>query len=288
MKGKARFWYPKRRQQDEQSKCSREQQRKRKSITKQSNPPCTQAPILSSLFDAKSNKSVDIDFEERFEAVRRTNKKDLCTCPCNFFTLLPPIFLKSELIMEYYDAPVESEKKTIGLGTKIGVGVAFIVFGSVFCSWRLSSLGKVWYTEVEVYYSTPYFVSPTEETEVVSNKLSEEEKSTLQSRLKQYETMLSTSPKDPTALEPFEINSNGLVGSWCDLGRIRRVYSGCLSPSGLGKVKYKLKDYEGNAAAYKLSAMASKDINFELLRGLTNALLAAKKPDEAVKVLLDS
>ncbi|TXG69600.1 hypothetical protein EZV62_004535 [Acer yangbiense] len=112
-------------------------------------------------------------------------------------------------------------------------------------------------------------VSPTEETEVVSNKLSEEEKSTLQSRLKQYETMLSTSTKDPTALEAFEIHSNGLVGSWCDLGRIRRVYSGCLSPSGLGKekpgdpdvlrllgeVKYELKDYEGSAAAYRLSAM---------------------------------
>ncbi|KAK0598420.1 hypothetical protein LWI29_034499 [Acer saccharum] len=74
-------------------------------------------------------------------------------------------------------------------------------------------------------------------------------------RLKQYETMLSTSTKDPTALEAFEIHSNGLVGSWCDLGRIRRVYSGCLSPSGLGKVKSELEDYEGSAAAYRHSAM---------------------------------
>ncbi|TXG46414.1 hypothetical protein EZV62_028087 [Acer yangbiense] len=128
-------------------------------------------------------------------------------------------------------------------------------------------------------------VSPTEETEVVSNKLSEEEKSTLQSRLKQYETMLSTSTKDPTALEAFEIHSNGLVGSWCDLGRIRRVYSGCLSPSGLGKekpgdpdvlrllgeVKYELKDYEGSAAAYRLSAMTNASLSHlkdvELLLG---------------------
>ncbi|KAI9161452.1 hypothetical protein LWI28_017598 [Acer negundo] len=183
----ARFWYPKRRQQDEQSKCSREQQRKRKSITKQSNPPSTQAPILSSLFDAKSNKSVDIDFEERFEAVRS--------------------------------------------------------------------------------------VSPTEETEVVSNKLSEEEKSTLQgagvtlAELGEH-TQAASLRQDLAKEKPSDPDP--------DVLRL------------LGVVKYKLKDYEGSAAAYKLSAMASKDINFELLRGLTNALLAAKKPDEAVKVLLDS
>ncbi|KAK3180364.1 hypothetical protein Dsin_032868 [Dipteronia sinensis] len=178
-----------------------------------------------------------------------------------------------------YDAPVESEKKTIGLGTKIGVGVAVVVFGLVFCSWRLSSLGKV-------------CVSPTEETEVVGNKLSEEEKSTLQSRLEQYETTLSTSPKDPTALE-------GAGVTLAELGQYTRASSllqdlATEKPSDpdvlrlLGEVKYELKDYEGSAAAYRLSAMASKDMNFELLRGLTNALLAAKKPDEAVKVLLDA
>lgn len=56
----------------------------------------------------------------------------------------------------------------------------------------------------------------------------------------------------------------------------------------LGEVKYELKDYEGSAAAYRVSTMVSKDINFEVLRGLTNALLAAKKPDEAVQFLLAS
>uniref|UniRef100_A0A5B6YTR1 Uncharacterized protein n=2 Tax=Davidia involucrata TaxID=16924 RepID=A0A5B6YTR1_DAVIN len=34
--------------------------------------------------------------------------------------------------------------------------------------------------------------------------------------------------------------------------------------------------------------MVSKTLDFEVLRGLTNALLAAKKPDEAVLVLLAS
>ncbi|KAK1577805.1 hypothetical protein Q3G72_025020 [Acer saccharum] len=244
---------------------SREQQRKRKSITKQSNPPSTQAPIISSRFDAKSNKSLDIDFEERLEAVRRSALEQK----------------KAEEEKEFgaidYDAPVESEKKTIGLGTKIGVGVAVVVFGLVFALGDFLPSGSV---------------SPTDETEVVSNKLSEEEKSTLQSRLKQYETTLSTSPKDPTALE-------GAGVTLAELGEYTRAASllqdlAKEKPSDpdvlrlLGEVKYELKDYEGSAAAYRLSAMASKDINFELLRGLTNALLAAKKPDEAVKVLLDS
>lgn len=37
-----------------------------------------------------------------------------------------------------------------------------------------------------------------------------------------------------------------------------------------------------------LQWLVSKTINFEVLRGLTNALLAAKKPDEALQVLLAS
>ncbi|KAK2653082.1 hypothetical protein Ddye_012938 [Dipteronia dyeriana] len=173
----------------------------------------------------------------------------------------------------------------------IGVGVAALVFGLVFALGEFLPSG-----------------SPTEETEVVSNKLSEEEKmptlfrfNFLQSRLKQYETILSTSPKDPTALE-------GAGVTLAELGEYTRAASLLQDlaknlfimlcrknlPSDpdvlrlLGEVKYELKDYEGSAAAYRLSAMASKDINFELLRGLTNALLAAKKPDEAVKVLRDS
>lgn len=54
----------------------------------------------------------------------------------------------------------------------------------------------------------------------------------------------------------------------------------------LGEVKYELKDYEGSVAAYKSSARVSKDIQFEVLRGLSNSLLAAKKQEEAVQLLL--
>lgn len=56
----------------------------------------------------------------------------------------------------------------------------------------------------------------------------------------------------------------------------------------LGEVKFEMKDYEGSAAAFRSSAMMSNKVDFDVLRGLTNALLAAKKPDEAVQILLTS
>lgn len=184
-------------------------QPKRKSLSKQSGSLPTQAPFLSSGYNSKSNNSSsDINFEERLAAVRRSALEQK----------------KAEEIKEFgpidYDAPIETEKKTIGLGTKIGVGVAVVIFGLVFALGDFLPSGSV---------------SPTEEAGVVNKELSEEEKNVLQTRLKKYEETLSISPKDSTALEPFEIHSRGLAGSCSNLGRIRRLYSSCLSPSGLGK-----------------------------------------------------
>ncbi|KAJ0076000.1 hypothetical protein Patl1_35250 [Pistacia atlantica] len=282
-------------------------QQKRKSVTKQSGPLPTQAPVLSSQFDVKSNiKSLDVDFEERLAAIKRSAVEQK----------------KAEKEKEFgaidYDAPIESEKKTIGLGTKIGVGVAVLIFGLVFALGDFLPMGSV---------------SETEEARVVDKKLSEEEKTTLQTRLKQYEAILSVSPKDPTALEDWESDYKKLSGfpdmliESCDhscfytmfscashlkfiqeilqgaavtlaeLGEYTRAASllqdlGKEKPTDpdvfrlLGEVKYELKDYEGSVAAYRVSTMVSKDINFEVLRGYTNALLAAKKPDEAVQFLL--
>ncbi|EOY26269.1 Tetratricopeptide repeat (TPR)-like superfamily protein isoform 4, partial [Theobroma cacao] len=176
-----------------------------------------------------------------------------------------------------YDAPAESDKKTIGLGTQIGVGVAVVVFGLVFALGDFLPSGST---------------NPPEEAAVIDKKLSNEEKATLQTRLKQFEAMLSISPKDPTALE-------GAAVTLTELGDYARAASLLQDLAKektsdpdvfrlLGEVKYALKDYDGSAAAYKLSAMVSKDVNFEVLRGLTNALLAAKRPDEAVQFLLSS
>lgn len=238
----------------------------RKSTSKQSGSVPTQAPGLSSRSGGKSNDAaIDLEFEERLEAVRRTALEQK----------------KADEKKEYgaidYDTPVESEEKTIGLGTKIGVGVAVVVFGLVFALGDFLPSGSD---------------SPSEEATVVSKKLSEEEKATLQARLQQYEATLSSSPKDQTALEAAAVT---LV----ELGEYTRAASLLEDfvkekpndPEAfrlLGEVKFALKDYEGSAAAYRSSAKVSETVDFEVLRGLTNALLAAKKPDEAVQVLLAS
>ncbi|XP_062155698.1 uncharacterized protein LOC133863673 [Alnus glutinosa] len=237
-----------------------------KSTTKQPVPERTQAPGLSSRFDGKStNKALDLQFEERLEAVKR-NKLET---------------EKADEVKEFraidYDAPVESEKKTIGLGTKIGVGVAVLVFGLVFALGDFLPSGSV---------------SPTEDGVVVKNKLSEEEKATLEVRLRDYEAMLINSPKDPIALEGAAVTSAQL-GKYSQASTLLEDLTK-EKPSDpdvfrlLGEVKYELKDYDGSATAYKTAQMVSKDINFEVLRGLTNALLAAKKPDEAVQYLVAS
>lgn len=173
-----------------------------------------------------------------------------------------------------YDAPIEPVESTIGLGTKVGVGIAVVVFGLVF------ALGD---------FIPSTSVRPNGDSAVVEKQLTDEEKATLKERLQQYEAMLTSSPEDPTALE-------GAAVTLAELGEYERASSliekltkerpndseaFCL----LGELKYELKDFEGSASAYR-SALSADSINFEVLRGLTNSLLAAKKPSEAVQVLL--
>ncbi|CAF2178635.1 unnamed protein product [Brassica napus] len=239
----------------------------RKPSSKQSVSAPRKAPGLNSQFEGKPGRSFDIDFEERLETIRRSalEKK------------------KTEVVNEYgpidYDAPapVQTDQKTIGLGTKVGVGIAVVVFGLVF------ALGDFLPTGSD---------SPTEKTSVVKNKISEEEKATLQQRLKEFETTLDGAPNDQTALE-------GAAVTLTNLGE----YSGAATlleklakerPTDpdvfrlLGEVNFELKNYEGSIAAYKISEKVSNGIDLEVTRGLMNAYLAAKKPDEAVKFLLDT
>ncbi|KAK3015907.1 hypothetical protein RJ639_007643 [Escallonia herrerae] len=142
-----------------------------------------------------------------------------------------------------------------------------------------------------VIWSSMSSVSPTKEATMV-NKISGEEKANLQTRLQQYEATLTISPEDPVALE-------GAAVTLAELGEYSRAatlledltkknLSDAEALRLLGEVTYELKDYEGSVAAYKRSAMVSKTVDFNVLRGLTNALLAASKPDEAVQVLLAS
>ncbi|KAK3035522.1 hypothetical protein RJ639_034727 [Escallonia herrerae] len=245
--------------------------RQRTSTSQRSGSVPSQAPGLGPRTEAKSRKnSIDVEFEERLEAVRRSaagQKK---------------VEENKELGAIDYDAPIESEGSTTGIGTKIGVGVAVVVFGLVFALGDFLPSGSV---------------SPSEEATMV-NKISGEEKANLQTRLQQYEATLTISPEDPIALE-------GAAVTLAELGEYSRAATLLedltkKNPSDadalrlLGEVKYELKDYEGSVAAYKRSAMVSKTVDFDVLSGLTNALLAAKKPDEVchfadeIKLLADT
>ncbi|KAL1205682.1 hypothetical protein V5N11_001383 [Cardamine amara subsp. amara] len=237
----------------------------RKSSSKQSVSVPRKAPGLNSQFEGKSGRSFDIDFEERLEAIKRSALEQK----------------KTEEVKEFgpidYDAPVKSDQKTIGLGTKVGVGIAVVVFGLVF------ALGDFLPTGSD---------TPTKNTTVVKNQISEEEKATLQQRLKEFETTLSGTPKDQAALE-------GAAVTLTELGEYSQaaVFLEELAKERptdpdvfrlLGEVNYELQNYEGSIAAYRISEKVSKGIDLEVTRGLVNAYLAAKKPDEAVKFLLDT
>ncbi|KAI3879382.1 hypothetical protein MKW92_044738 [Papaver armeniacum] len=226
--------------------------------------PVNEIPGVSSPGGKSTSKIVlDREFEQRLEAVRRSALKQK----------------NIEKSIEYgaidYDAPIEPAKDKVGLGTTVGVGVAVVVFGLVF------ALGD---------FLPSVSSSPKEEAAVFGSKLTGEQKAALQTRLQEYEAILTSSPKDPTALE-------GAAVTLSELGDFNRAASflGSLAKEKpddpdvyrlLGEVKYELGDYEGSAAAYRSSASVSKTLDFEILRGLTNTLLAAKKPDEAVQVLL--
>ncbi|KAK1294494.1 hypothetical protein QJS10_CPA16g00594 [Acorus calamus] len=173
-----------------------------------------------------------------------------------------------------YDSPIDSEQPTIGFGTKVGVGIAVVVFGLVF------ALGDFLPSGSDISGEK---VSSTE------NTLTKEEKATLESKLQKYQATLSTSPKDVTALE-------GAAMTLTDLGEYKQAQvllewlikerpKDSNAYRLLAEVKYELSDYEGSAVSYKNSLSASGNIDFESLRGLTNALLAAKKPNEAVQFL---
>uniref|UniRef100_A0A0D9WXR4 Tetratricopeptide repeat-like domain-containing protein n=1 Tax=Leersia perrieri TaxID=77586 RepID=A0A0D9WXR4_9ORYZ len=221
------------------------------------------APELGIGRESKSAKTVvDKQFLEKVEAVRRSAlEKKKADENKNYLAI-------------DYDTPIESDKSTIGFGTRVGIGIAVVVFGLVFAFGDFLPYGSV---------------SPSKESTVVK-KLSEEEKEKFKTALEGFEATLRTSPNDPTALE-------GAAVSLVELGEYQKasdfleklvkvIPEKAEAYRLLGEVKFELKDYDGSSSSYRKSLFASDNIDFDVLRGLTNSLLAAKKPDQAVDVIL--
>ncbi|ONM52846.1 Tetratricopeptide repeat (TPR)-like superfamily protein [Zea mays] len=229
-------------------------------------------PELRTESENKSGKKVmDKKFLEKVEAVRR------------YYHMSALEKKKAEENKDYqaidYDAPIESDKSTIGFGTRVGIGVAVVIFGLVFAFGDFLPYGSV---------------SPSKESAVVKQKLSQEEEEKFKNALQGFQATLSKSPNDPTALE-------GAAVSLSELGEyekastfleklIKVIPDKAEAYRLLGEVKFELKDYEGSSSSYRsalsVSKSSSDNIDFEVLRGLTNSLLAAKKPDEAVDIIL--
>ncbi|THU71073.1 hypothetical protein C4D60_Mb08t31710 [Musa balbisiana] len=229
------------------------------------------APQLTSSTSRNSSNAVlDQQFLEKVEAVRRSALEQK----------------KAEENKNYqaidYDAPIEPEQNTIGLGTKVGVGAAVLVFGLVFAFGDFLPYGSV---------------SPSEDASTIGKKLTEEDKSTFKTKLEEYKEILSKSPEDLTALEGAVVTMEELGDYEQASSLLEKLTKSLVSnvqerPNNadvyrlLGDVKFELKDYDGSASAYKNSLSASGIIDFEVLRGLTNSLLAAKKPGMAVQEIL--
>ncbi|CAM0905736.1 unnamed protein product [Alopecurus aequalis] len=222
------------------------------------------APELGNGRENKSGKIVmDKKFLEKIEDVRR------------FALDKKKVEEKKTYQAIDYDAPVESDKSTIGFGTRVGIGIAVVVFGLVFTIGDFLPYGSD---------------SPSKESTVVNKQLSEEEKTHFERTLEGFEETLAKSPYDPAALQ-------GAAVSLVELGEYEKA-SGLLEklvkviPDKaeayrlLGEVKIELQDYEGSSSSYRNSLSSSDNIDFEVLRGLTNSLVAAKKPDQAVEVIL--
>ncbi|GFP79204.1 hypothetical protein PHJA_000063900 [Phtheirospermum japonicum] len=188
------------------------------------------APGLNSPNAAKLRytSSDDLDFEQRLQAIRKSALEQK----------------KAEVKKQYgvidYEAPSETNDGAIGLGTKIGVGVAVLAFGLVFTLGDFLPSGSV---------------SPTEQA-VTGAAVTLAEMGEYKRAAPLLEKLTETKPSDPDA---FRL---------------------------LAEVKYELKDYEASILAYRNAEKASKSVDFEILRGLTNSLLAAKRPDEAVQELV--
>ncbi|KAG8380282.1 hypothetical protein BUALT_Bualt07G0177100 [Buddleja alternifolia] len=236
-----------------------------------------QAPGLSSPAGGKMKyiSPDDLEFDQRLQAVRKLALEQK----------------KAEEVKEYgvidYDTPTESESSTIGLGTKRNL---LRIVASRNIAGLPDEPAQIRCVKPKSIEATS--VSPTEEAATVDAKISEEERANLEKRLKQFEETLEASPEDSTALE-------GAAVTLAEMREYKRAATLLdklteKKPSDpdafrlLGEVKYELKDYKGSVVAYKSAERASKNIDFEILRGLTNSLLAAKKPDEAVQVLLAS
>ncbi|KAL3698893.1 hypothetical protein R1sor_012969 [Riccia sorocarpa] len=176
-----------------------------------------------------------------------------------------------------YDAPLPASQKGLAENTlaKFGIGLSVVVFGLLF------ALGD----------NVPSFSPKAEKSGLVEKmQLKPDEVGNLQNQVKGLLEILKNNPDDRIALE-------GVGVIYAQLGEFDKAadYLSKIvqkSPRNveaqrlLAEVQAGKGDYDASIAAYRAAIRASPQESMSLLQGLTDTLLASKKPGEAVGELL--
>ncbi|KAL2641248.1 hypothetical protein R1flu_008835 [Riccia fluitans] len=224
-----------------------------------------EAPSLEFSEDKLSRSFNDADFDQRLAEVRRLAEEQK----------------KREEAKKYeridYDAPIPASQKGLAENTlaKFGIGLAVIVFGLLF------ALGD----------NVPSFSPKAEKSGLVERiQLKPDEVTTLQTQVKSLLETLKSNPDDRIALEGAGV----IYAQLGDFDKAAEYLSKIVQKSPrdveaqrlLAEVQAGKGDFDASIAAYRAAIRASPGDSMSLLQGLTDTLLASKKPGEAVGELL--
>ncbi|CAI5529432.1 unnamed protein product, partial [Closterium sp. Naga37s-1] len=183
-----------------------------------------------------------------------------------------------------YDNPqteplVDTAALTKDLPTKIGIGIAATVFAAIF------AFGDI----LPAPSSSPQ-QQMVDASGIAVNKMSDAQRKQREDQLKEFEGRLAATPDNREALE-------GSAVLYAELGQYNQAAQRLeqlsqVAPGDpevqrlLGEVRFELGEYGASAAAYRRAVKVSPVESLEVLQGLTGALLADNKPQQAVDELL--
>ncbi|CAI7858216.1 unnamed protein product, partial [Closterium sp. NIES-53] len=183
-----------------------------------------------------------------------------------------------------YDNPqteplVDTAALTKDLPTKIGIGIAATVFAAIF------AFGDI----LPAPSSSPQ-QQMVDASGIAVGKMSDAQRKQREDQLKEFEGRLAATPDNREALE-------GAAVLYAELGQYgqaaqRLEQLSKIAPEDpevqrlLGEVRFELSEYGASAAAYRRAVKVSPVESLEVLQGLTGALLADNKPQQAVDELL--
>ncbi|GJP44432.1 hypothetical protein CLOM_g3839 [Closterium sp. NIES-68] len=211
-------------------------------------------------------------FEERLREVRRQAEEKKRT-----------VATRSVAPIDY-DNPsteplVDTAALTKDLPAKIGIGIAATVFAAIFA-----------FGDILPAPAPPSQQQMVDASGIAAGGMSDAQRKQKEDQVQEFEGRLAATPDNREALE-------GAAVLYADLGQYdksaqRLEQLSKLAPEDpevqrlLGEVRFELGDYSASAAAYRRALKVSPVESLEVLQGLTGALLADNKPQQAVDELL--